>query len=116
MQAGEPWGSLPKAGTGLLLAGRQPNREYPAQWVTDTLQRSGFRVNSIKQFKIAYKKRFVDAQINICLRSLSMGFDATLASSLKVRTEALQAEAHSVIQAEGVLHHCHNYAVVAEPV
>lgn len=100
----------------VLLAGRQPYREYPAEWLTDALQRSGFRVVSLKHFKIAYKRRFVDAQIDICLRSLNMVTDAALASSLKARADALQAEAHSVIQAEGALRHCRNYVVVAKPV
>lgn len=99
----------------VLLSGQRPYREYPAQWAVDTLSRSGFAVRSVKHFKISYKKRFVNAQIDLVKPGLEQLADRTLAEALKARGEALRAEALEFIEAEGALRHCRNYVIVAEP-
>lgn len=100
----------------VLLAGHMPYREYPAQWVVDHLPRAGFAVRAVKHFKIGYKKRFVNAQIDLVAPGLENLEDRALAEALKARGEALRAEALEAISAEGALRHCRNYVVVAEPV
>ncbi|MBO6506434.1 MAG: hypothetical protein JJ850_07475 [Kordiimonadaceae bacterium] len=100
----------------VLLSGQRPYREYPAQWVVDNLARSGFAVQSVKHFKISYKKRFVNAQIDLVLPGLEKHKDRTLVDALKAHGEALRAEALALVETEGALKHCRNYVIVAEPV
>ncbi len=99
----------------VLLSGQRPYREYPAQWVVDSLQRSGFVVRSVKHFSIGFKKHFVNAQIDLVMSGLETLEDRQLADTLKVRGEALRREAFDMIISEGALRHCRNYVVVAEP-
>lgn len=100
----------------VLMGGHQPYREYPAEWLVDHLPQSGFKVHSIKHFKIAYKKRFVTAQIDIGCRAISYLGDSALTAALKARGEELQAQALEVINADGALRHCRNYVIVADPI
>ncbi len=100
----------------VLLGGQRPYREYPAQWVVDTINRSGFAVRSVKHFKISYKKRFVNAQIDLVKPGLEQLADQTLAEALRARGEKLRNEALALIDTEGALRHCRNYVIVAEPV
>ncbi len=100
----------------VLLSGHRPYREYPAQWVVDTLQRSGFAVQAVKHFTIGYKQKFVNAQIDLSSRGLEMVTDRTLAQALKQRGETLRTAALDMINADGALRHCRNYVIVAEPV
>lgn len=99
----------------VLLSGSRPYREYPAQWAIDALSRSGFVVRSAKHFKISYKKRFVNAQIDLVLPGLEKLEDRALATALKARGEALRADALAMVETEGALRHCRNYVIVAEP-
>ena len=70
----------------LLLSGDRPNREYPRWWVVEQLEKSGFRVVSQTSFPILYGRRFVEAELEVCRRRLSL-----LPSSLQAcfkKTEA----------------------------
>lgn len=70
----------------LLLSGDRPNREYPRWWVVEQLEKSGFRVVSQASFPILYGRRFVEAELEVCRRKLSL-----LPSSLQAcfkKTEA----------------------------
>ncbi len=100
----------------MLLAGKMPYREYPAQWVIDHVQRAGFAVRNVKHFAIGYKEGYVNAQIDMCAPGLETLADRSLAEALKGRGEALRAEALDVINDEGALRACRNYVVAAEPV
>jgi len=100
----------------VLLAGDLPYREYPAQWVADHLQVAGFSVSNIKHFDIRYKKKFVNAQIDICTHSLESVTDRTLAQALKDRGEILRTKAHDYIKSDGALQFGRNYVIMAEPV
>ena len=92
----------------VLLAGQRPYREYPAQWVVDNLQRSGFAVRKMKHFTIGFKKRFVNAQIDLVMPGLQTLEDRTLANALIARGEALRCSAFDLIEKEGALRHCRN--------
>lgn len=100
----------------VLLGGTLPYREYPAGWVADHLESAGFAVRHVKHFAIGHKKLFVNAQIDIAMRSLEKLADRGLAQALKARGEALRAEALDVIKTEGALRFGRNYVIAAEPV
>lgn len=99
----------------LLLAGDKPYREYPAQWVVDHLEGSGFRVCAAKRFPIRYKERFVNSQIDMCAPRLAKHGDRRLAEALATAGEDLRARALEHIAREGCLRHGHDYVMAAEP-
>lgn len=99
----------------VIMAGGNAYREYPAQWVVHHLDNAGFDVKNVKHFKIGYKERFVNAQIDIALHSLKAMADKTVAKALNQRGEALRAEALNFIAQEGALRFCRNYVIAAEP-
>jgi len=100
----------------VLLSGDMPYREFPAQWVADHLQVSGFAVRAVKHFDIRHKAKFVNAQIDICAPGLDVLEDRTVAKALKARGEALRAKALSYIKETGALNFGQNYVIMAEPV
>ncbi|MEL7540793.1 MAG: class I SAM-dependent methyltransferase [Pseudomonadota bacterium] len=100
----------------LLMTGEMPYREYPSAWVRDQLSRAGFKVKSVDRFEVRYKDSFVMSQTNLDRLPLEQLPDRDLAQALKTRSEKLQDEALSLIEAEGALVHGHNYVIAAEPV
>ncbi|MCH2189614.1 MAG: class I SAM-dependent methyltransferase [Gammaproteobacteria bacterium] len=98
----------------VLLSGANPYREYPALWVSDQLQSSGFEVISVKHFKTGLKRLFVDAQINIALSSIQNLKDPDLVNLLSKRAQNLRKRALEIIKEEGALRHCRNYLISAE--
>lgn len=93
-----------------------PYREYPAGWVVDNLQMTGFAVREVKHFDIQYKALFVNAQIDVCAPILEKLLDRDLAEVLKARGETLRAKALEIIEAKGALCTGRNYVIAAEPV
>ena len=101
----------------VLLKGGIPYREYPAQWVVDQLNHSGFSARAVKHFKIGYKGFFVKTQINIALHGLEEELeDKALARALIDRGLALQEEALDSIAHEGALRGARNYVIAAQPI
>lgn len=99
----------------LLIIGEQPYREYPAQWVVDHLEASGYRVIASQRFAIRYKQRFVNSQIDMCAPRLAAMRDRDLARTLAARGEALREEALAMIERDGALRHGFDYILAAEP-
>ena len=100
----------------MLLSGRMPYREYPADWVSDHLQASGYRVDQIWHFNIRFNRHFVDAQIDMCRPGLDALDDRELATSLLRHGETLRQQAHDIIRSEGALRAGRNYVVCATPI
>ena len=98
----------------VLLGGNVPYREYPAHWVVDQLKIAGFAVREVKHFDVRHKSRFVNAQIDLCAPGLERVTDRELAHALKIRGEALRAEALEFIKTEGALGFGHNYVIAAD--
>lgn len=99
----------------LLLTGDRPYREYPAQWVVDHLEASGFEVIAAKRFPIRYKEPFVNSQIDMCGPRLARLANPALADALRTKGEALRAKAIEHITREGSLRHGHDYVIAAQP-
>lgn len=99
----------------LLLTGDSPYREYPAQWVVDHLEGSGFKVTAAKRFPIRYNTRFVNSQIDMCAPRLAKLANLALADALTAEGEELRARALAHIEQHGSLKHGHDYVLAAEP-
>lgn len=100
----------------LLLAGEMPYREFPAQWVVDQLERSGFAVVAARRFAIRYGARFIDSQIDMCMPRLDALDDHALADALRARGERLRQAALALVQVEGGIRHGYDYVIAAQPV
>jgi hypothetical protein len=100
----------------LLLAGDRPYREFPADWVIRHLQQSGFRLVDVRQFPIRYRERFVDGQLDMCLRRLQRFGSEDLAAAMHGEVERVRTRAREILQREDGLPHGSDYVIAAEPV
>lgn len=98
----------------LLLAGDRPYREFPADWVIRHLQQAGFRPVNVRHFPIRYRERFVNGQLDMCLRRLPRFASAELAASMREEIERVRARALHVLQRENGLPHGSDYVIAAE--
>ncbi|MDR5864546.1 class I SAM-dependent methyltransferase [Halomonas campisalis] len=99
----------------LLLGNGRPYREYPASWVLRQLGTAGFRVREVRRFPIRYRERFVNSQLEMCLKQLDQLNDPALAQALRDRIEAQRAEALPYARSEQGLACGADYVIAAEP-
>lgn len=100
----------------LLLSAERPYREFPLEWVVERLETNGWRVIDIARFPIRYGARFVNSQIDMCLRRLESMPDRTLAAALETQGERLRERALAVDARLDGLHHGFDYTIAAEPI
>jgi hypothetical protein len=98
----------------ILLAGHRCYREYPREWVIRHLEHAGFTVEDAVSVPILYRERFINGQLNVCLRKLPLLHDAALAEQMGRHIEALreQALALPALQ-QGGIRFGHDYVVTA---
>lgn len=77
----------------ILLAGHRCYREYPLEWVVRSLESSGFTVDDALRVDIVYRERFVNGQLDVCLRKLRYFKDPALAEEMKRHIESLRERA-----------------------
>lgn len=100
----------------VILSGKQPYREYPLDWVSAELRRSGFGPVAARKFPTAYKAKFVRGKIDVCRPRLERLADPALSRSLIAHGEALRSRALAYIERHGALSHGFAYVVAADPV
>ena len=100
----------------ILLAGHRCYREFPVDWVVRSLEQGGFRVQEATQVPIVYRARFVNGQMDVCLRKLAYFEDAALAASMRQHIEDVRARALEACDRLGGLRFGHDHVVMAEPV
>lgn len=100
----------------LMLSGERPYREFPMEWVVERLAASCWRVIDATRFPIRYGARFVNSQIDMCLRRLEIMPDRALAAALRAQGEALRARALTAAARLDGLRHGFDYVIAAEPV
>lgn len=100
----------------LLLSGERPYREFPMEWALERLEASGWRVIDAERFAIRYGARFVNSQIDMCLRRLETMPDRALAAALRMQGEALRERALIADARLDGLRHGFDYVIAAEPV
>lgn len=99
----------------LMLSGERPYREFPMEWVQERLTASGWRVIDVHRFPIRYGARFVNSQIDMCLRRLETMPDRSLAAALRVQGEGIRERALMAVARLDGLRHGIDYAITAEP-
>ncbi len=97
----------------ILLAGHRCYREYPRDWVHRGLERAGFSVFESVAVPIVYRRRFVDGQLDVCLRKLPYIADEQLRASLRAHIEDLRERAHQHLLRVGGIHFGADYVVAA---
>ncbi|WP_010627240.1 class I SAM-dependent methyltransferase [Halomonas sp. KM-1] len=99
----------------LLIGGGRPYREYPAAWVQRQLGLAGFRTMDVRIFPIRYRERFVNTQLDLCLRQLDGFNDPVLADAMRAHVERLREEALPLARSEAGLPCGADYVIAAEP-
>lgn len=100
----------------ILLAGHRCYREYPLDWVVRNLGQHGFAVQEATTVPIVYRARFVNGQMDVCLRKLAFFEDQDVATAMRRHIGEVRARALDACARLGGLHFGHDYVVAAEPV
>jgi hypothetical protein len=98
----------------LLLAGETPYREYPAEWVMNALQASGYRVLSARRFANRYREAWVNGQLDMATRRLVKLPDSALAAAMGLMIETMRGSSLDLCLRHGGLAHGHDYVIAAE--
>jgi len=99
----------------ILLAGHRCYREYPREWVHRSLEASGFVVEDSVAIPIVYRRRFVDGQLDVCVRKLPYIADLGLRAAMKAHIADLRARAHDHLLRVGGIGFGSDYVVAARP-
>lgn len=98
----------------LLHSQDRPHREYPRWWVSEELERRGYRVTSSRSFPISYGASFVTAELDVALEALPR-VPRALAGALAAEEKALRKEALERIRRSGPLRWGLDYVLSAVP-
>lgn len=97
----------------ILLAGHRCYREYPLDWVQRALEGAGFVVEDSLAIPIVYRRRFVDGQLDVCLRKLPFITDLDLRGSLRAHIEDLRERCHHHLLRVGGIRFGSDYVIAA---
>ncbi|MCB9781135.1 MAG: class I SAM-dependent methyltransferase [Alphaproteobacteria bacterium] len=98
----------------ILLAGHRCYREYPRDWVERRLAGCGMTVVHAESVPIVYRERWIDGQLDVCLRKLPRFGDHGLAAAMRGRVEELRARAKATCALHDGLRFGHDWIVAAE--
>lgn len=98
----------------IKLAGHRCYREYPQEWVLRSLERSGFRVLDAWALPILFRSRWINGQLDVCLRKLPYFKDRGLAAAMRDHVQDLRDRSLDAIGPQG-LRFGADYVVAAEP-
>lgn len=98
----------------LLHSQDRPHREYPRWWVTEELERRGFRVISSRSFPISYDVAFVTAELDVALEALPR-LPRGLARALAAEEKTLRRSALEHVRRFGPLRWGTDYVLSAVP-
>ena len=99
----------------ILLAGHRCYREYPRDWVERSLESAGYIVEEAVSIPIIYKSKFIDGQLDVCLRKLPHIHDPKLVAALRENIEELRHQAHLVCGITDGIQFGADYVVAARP-
>lgn len=99
----------------ILLAGERPYREYPQEWVKESLEKTGLRVVENLRFDIRYRQHDVTAQLNVARGKLLRLASARLAKEMENHIDEFERDARARFEeAGGSILSGYDYLVVAE--
>lgn len=99
----------------MLLARDRPYREYPASWVAARLRETGFTVTATSHFKIRYRQRFLDSQLQICEERVQRFTDARLAAPMREHMTTMRQRGEDLIEKFDGLPFGRDYVLRAVP-
>jgi hypothetical protein len=99
----------------ILLAGHRCYREFPRDWVVRSLEGAGFEVQDAVSIPIVYRARFIDGQLDVCLRKLPRMADPSVAASLREHINELRARALAVCARDKGILFGSDHVVAARP-
>ena len=97
----------------ILLAGHRCYREYPLSWVTRSLSASGYHIDEAVSIDILYRERFINGQLDVCLRKLPRFTDPELARVMKDHIEQTRARALRLRETAAGISFGQDYVVAA---
>jgi hypothetical protein len=98
----------------ILLAGHRCYREYPRDWIERQLSQAGFTVEDAVSVPILYGERFINGQLNVCLRKLPLLSDQELAEKMRAHIEDVRRQALALPSLKrGGISFGHDYVVTA---
>ncbi len=100
----------------ILLAGHRCYREYPLEWVLRSLDQSRYRVIDAQSVPIVYRERFINGQLDVCVRKLPYVGDTALRQHLARHIDALREHALGLAETAAGIHFGSDWVVAAEPV
>ena len=100
----------------ILLAGHRCYREYPLSWVRRSLENSGFEIDNALSLNIRYGARFINGQLDVCVRKLKYFQDPVMASAMHTHIESVRTKALALPEVEdGGIRFGEDYVVSARP-
>ena len=101
----------------ILMAGHRCYREYPLSWVIRSLEMSGFVVEQSESMTIQYGARFINGQLDVCIRKLKYFQDQIMAGAMRMHIESVRARALALGEVKkGGIRFGEDYVVLARPV
>ena len=100
----------------ILLAGHRCYREYPLSWVRRSLENAGFEVDEALSLNIRYGARFINGQLDVCMRKLKYFQDPVMANAMRMHIELVRAKALALHELkDGGIRFGEDYVVSARP-
>lgn len=100
----------------ILMAGHRTYQEYPVDWVTRSLESSGYVVEEVRSFDICYGQRFVREQLSLAAAKLPFIPDRDLAAHLQRSIDDLRQRAQDCLRRTGSMPFGEDWVVMARPV
>ncbi len=98
----------------LLLADQSPYREFPAEWTLNSLNAAGFKITEARRFPNRYREKWVNSQLDMCVRRLPLFKDKALAKSFATTIEALRRDGLALCREENGLRYGADYVIACE--
>lgn len=99
----------------ILLAGHRCYREYPMRWAIRQLKNAGFVIDEAIHVPIRYGPRFVNGQLDVCIRKLPHFTDQQLATQMRRHIESLRERTLALRETRAGIQFDRDYVIAAHP-
>jgi len=97
----------------ILLAGHRCYREYPMNWCIKELERAGFIVDAAEHMGIRYGPRFINGQLDVCMRKLPHFNNRALAEQMSKAIAELRQRALALKETSRGIQFGQDYVIAA---
>jgi len=95
----------------ILLAGHRCYREYPRSWVERKLQEAGLHIEKSCDVPILFGPRYLNGQLDVCLRKLPFIGPPSLAEELRKKIESIRQQSLSFYERNGPIRFGKDYII-----